>query len=129
MWIYVESDYATQGVKKPVINAYAGSSVKSVVERFANKLIEISNYRTVVVDKSSSITEAFVSSNKDAYNVSWIFQTGEAAVASNNATSINASDKVLLIIDSNYSISDVYNTSLFVNSSSVNESVGGVIIT
>ncbi|MBI2143988.1 RHS repeat protein [Candidatus Woesearchaeota archaeon] len=129
VWVYVEADYATQGIKKPAVNAYSGPIVKSIVERFANKLVEILNYKTIVEDKSGSITEAFVRSNRDSHNFSWTFQTGTGTFTGNNATSINYFENVVLIIESKYPDSSVYNTSLSINSSSLNESAKGVIIT
>jgi YD repeat-containing protein len=127
--VRVSADYGTQGVKKPVVHAYSGSFIQSVTERFTNKLVEILNFRTLVEDKSSSVTEALVESNKDSYDVSWTFQTGDGEVVSKQVTTIDASDDVLVIIESDYSDSNVYNTSLYVNSSSFNDSAKGVIIT
>jgi YD repeat-containing protein len=129
LWVFVESDNLTQGIKAPTVNAYNGSLASSRVERFANKLLGLANYRTIVESRNNSITEAFIMSNRNPQNISWTFNTGEKKVTNTQNISINAYENIVLIVVSNYSASSVYNTSLFVNSSMYDDSAKGVIIT
>lgn len=127
--VLIEANYSTQGTKRPVIKAYSGSHTNSLLERFAVKLVQIVSYQTIVEGTGSTITEAFVQSNNESRNISWSFNTGSQAISSINSSSLDAGEDVMLIIESSYSESNVYNTSLFVNSSSNNDSATGVIVT
>lgn len=128
IWIYAEANYA-QGIKKPTVNAHTGSIIKTVAERFASRLIEILNYNTIAEGTASTIIEALIRTNTGTYNVSWTFQTGEETATGSNFTAVNNSEDFVLIKESRYSNSSVYNTSLFINSSSINETARGIIIT
>jgi YD repeat-containing protein len=129
LWVFVESDNVTQGTKRPVVNAYNGSLINSVSERFLNKLLGILNYEVIIEARNSTFTEAFIKSNKDAYNISWALYTGEKKITNTQNLSVNALESVALIIETNYSVSDVFNASLYVNSTSFNDSAKGAIIT
>ena len=53
--VFIESDYASQGVKTPVIKAQNGTSTSSVLDRFTAKLIGILSYQSITETLASSI--------------------------------------------------------------------------
>lgn len=127
VWVFVNANYTAPGFKKPVANAYNGSFVSNVLDKFAVKFVEVSGFAVVVEGAASTVGEAFLRNNQGLRNLSWSFGTGERVV-NGTSLSVNESDSLFVIVETNYSNSDVYGVNVSVNTSSFNDTAKSLVI-
>lgn len=126
--VLVENNYTTQGTKKPTVNAYNNTFTDSFIDRFIVKMIEVLRHLVLYESQSSTITETDVMNNLNRDNISWTIDTGEQNITSSQVTTLNNSESVFIIIESNYTSSNVYVNKPTVNSSSYNDSSTSVAV-
>ena len=79
--------------------------------------------------QNSTISETDAINNLGQTNVSWTIDTGEQNISSTQGITLNNTEEVIIIIESNYTASNVYITKPTVNSSSYNDTSSSVSIT
>ncbi len=126
VFVLIENNYTTQGTKKPQITAYNNTFADSVMDRFLVKVIEILRHLVLYESRESTISEMDAINNLGQTNISWTVDTGEQNITSTQTTTLNNSEQVIVIIESNYTGSNVYVTRPTVNSSSYNDTTAGV---
>lgn len=128
VFILVENNYTTQGTKKLQITAYNNTFTDSFADRFFVKVIEILRHLVLKESQSSTVSEMDVINNLGRTNVSWIIDTGEQNISSTQPTTLNNTEQIIIIIESNYTAPNVYITKSTVDSSSYNDTSTGVVV-
>jgi hypothetical protein len=119
-------NYSSQGWQYPTINTEISSYVDAVKDQFDNRPVEITNLETLF-EGDNVVHEILVENHLGlSQSVSWRFDTGEENISSNSTVSVTES--VFIFIESNYSEKGVFDTAVFVNSSSFNDSEKGVVL-
>ena len=126
--VIIEHNY-TAGNKQPVINATISSYVDRFSDYFIVKPLRINNLLTLS-EGSRTVTELDVE-NTLANNqiLSWRLNTGISNLTSNKSITLNGSQNILVLIESNYTTSTIYRTVARVNNSLYNDNRTGVVLT
>ena len=126
--VFIEYNYTAQGNRQPEINATISTYVDRVREFFEIRPIKISSLLTLKENQSNSVSELVIKNNLNNSQItSWTFNTGAQNVS--NSTTLNASESILVYIASNYTISSIYKTTAYANSTTYNDTEYGVILT
>ena len=125
--IFIENNYTIQGNRQPEINATTSTYIDRIKEFFEIKPIKISGLLTLKENSTNSVSELTIKNNlNSSQTLSWRFDTGIQNIT--NSTSLNASESILVYIASNYSLSNIYQTTAYTNTSMYNDTENGVII-
>jgi len=126
VFVLIENNYTAQGTKKPQVTVYNNTFTDSFIDRFLVKVVEILRHLVLYENRSSTISEIDARNNLGQANISWSIDTGEQNLTSTQITTVNDSEQVIIIIESNYTDSNVYVTKPTVNSSSYNDTAAGI---
>jgi len=125
--VIIESNYTTQGWVKPNVDAKASSFTDVVRDLFENRPLGLARFEALALSSSKGVFELFARNDLGSLmNLSWRLNTGQVNVSSN--LSLNISDDVFVIVESNYTTAGVYKINASINSSSYNDSQGGVVV-
>jgi len=127
VFVLIENNYTTQGTKKPQITVYNNTFSDSLIDRFFVKVIEILRHLVLHENRSSTISEIDTRNNLGQANISWSIDTGEQNLTSMQTTVLNNSEQVIIIIENNYTGSNIYIIRPTVNSSSYNDTSTGIV--
>jgi len=126
--VFIEYNYSTQGNRQPEINVTTSTYVDRIREFFEIRPVKINSLLTLSENKSNSVSELVIKNNlNNSQSLNWKFDTGIQNIT--NSTSLNASESILVFIASNYTTSNIYKTTAFVNTSTYNDTEYGVILT
>ena len=78
--------------------------------------------------QSKTILEIDAANYLDQTNISWSIDTGQQNITSNNLTTLNNSETIIVVVETNYTSSAVYPSIARVNSSSYNDTATGVVV-
>jgi hypothetical protein len=126
--VFIETNYTTQGNRRPEINATTSTYVDRIREFFEIRPVKISSLLTLKENQSNSVSEFVVKNNLNITQpITWKFDTGIINIT--NSTSLNASESIFVYIASNYTSSKIYKTNTYINTTGYNDSETGIIIT
>jgi hypothetical protein len=126
--VLIEYNYTTQGNRQPEINVTTSTYVDRIREFFEIRPVKISSLLALSENKNNSISEIIIKNNLNAtQSLTWKFDTGIQNIT--NSTSLNASESFLVFIASNYTTSNIYRTTAYVNASTYNDTEYGIIMT
>ena len=120
-------NYTTQGNKSNTINAYSGSFLDSLVDRFVVKMVEITEHSTFSESQGSTIQLITAVNNIGQRAVSWLFKTDAQSISSNQDVTLNTTEPLFIVIETNYSSGGVYPTNVTVNSTGYNDTASGIV--
>ncbi len=124
----VQINYSSQGVKSPGLLAYNGTFNSSTSDRFAVKMVQILNNLVLKESKDSTIQIAEIINNMGSQVLSWLINSGQQTIYSTQNVSLNNSEQVFVIIETNYTASNVYLPNVTVNSTSYNDTRSGIVV-
>lgn len=128
LMVFVEDNSSVAGNNTALINATVSSYVDKITDIFQIKPLEIKSYQ-LNSTSGLSATFAFTVHNNLAsqQNFTWRIDTG---IANRTSTyiSLNNNTNQTFILAENYSVSNVYSTRLFVNSSLYHDNRSEVVI-
>ncbi|MBI2547051.1 MAG: hypothetical protein HYW23_01235 [Candidatus Aenigmarchaeota archaeon] len=127
LFILFENNYTTQGINKPQITAYNNSFISSFADRFVIKVIEILRHLVLYESQNNTISEIEPLNNMGQTNVSWSIDTGEENISSSQSATLNNSEGMIIIINNNYTTSNVHINKPTVNSSMYNDSSSSIV--
>lgn len=96
-------------------------------DRFVAKVIDI--LKLLVLFESQGITISLIDAinNWGQTNVSWSMDTSQGNITSSQSVTLNQSEEVFIIIESNYTTGGVYPTISTVNSSYYNDAATRIV--
>ena len=127
--VLVESNYTDQGSKYSRFIAYNGSSVDTYIGNFLVKMLDILRNIVLSENQNSTIVAVDIRNNVGQQLVSWLFNTGQQNISSNQTIQLNNTEQAIIIIESNYTNTSVNPTSFTINTSSYNDTSPGITIT
>jgi YD repeat-containing protein len=122
------ANYGTQGLKTPALWAYGSGFGGTYVDRFVEKLLEITSFMVGPASKGSTVFEIVAKNNIEPLNISWRLDTGEQNITSSQLTYLGTYEDVSIVVEANYTSAGIYPATAFVNSSSYNDTASGVAI-
>ena len=124
--VFIENNYTDQGRKIPKITAYNNSRLDSFVGNFLVKMVEITGNLVLAESQNSTVQFITAVNNIGQRLFSWTFNTTKESIPSTQDITLNNSEKVLIVIETNYSSRGVYPTNVTVNSTGYNDTASGV---
>lgn len=125
---YIENNYDS-GRRNLTILASGANSSDSLSGSFVIKIAEIISQIVLSENPSSAIVEVIAGNNAGQRLLSWIFNNGEEEINSDQATTLNGSENVLILIENSYDANGVYPINITINSTSYNDTLSGAAIT
>lgn len=119
--VLIVNNYTAQGINKPQITAYNNTFTTSFADRILVKVIEILRHLTLFENQNNTISEIVTINNLGLTNISWSIDTGEQNISSIQQTTLNNSESVFIIIQNNYTNSNIYVVKHTVNSTLYND--------
>jgi len=125
--VIVENNYTSQGWTKPNVDAKVSSFTDFVRDLFESRPLGLARFEALALSTTKGVFELVARNDLGSLlNLSWRLNTGSENVSSN--ISLNISDDVFVIIESNYTSTGVYKTQAVINSSSYNDTQSGVAV-
>lgn len=123
-----EENYVS-GRNTPLINMLSTNFTAQRRDGFRIIPIDLLDYQIVRQNRSSTVAGFIIRNNQlNQSNVSWRMLTGANTIAGINQTVLNASKKVYVFVETNYSNTGVYSTTGFANSTTTSDNSTGVAI-
>jgi len=125
--VIIENNYTSQGWVKPNVDAKASTVTDIIRDLFENRPLGLFRFEALALTSAKGVFEIVARNDiGNLMNLSWRLNTGRENVSSN--LSLNISDDVFIIVESNYTSTGVYKTNASINSTSYNDSQGGVVV-
>jgi hypothetical protein len=123
--VIIETNYTSDGLKEPAINAYSGNFSSSLLDRFAIHLLQMLDYQ-ILHAASNTISEIIARSNTANRTMSWRLDTENGVVNSSLPIYLNESQTVMVFIENQFTVGYVYFTNASINSSQYRDEAQGV---
>jgi len=127
--VIIAENYTAEGRKDEAVNVYSDSFLSTLEDWFNIYIVEMLDLQTLSESVSSTVSELVARSDSGKQTISWKLDTGEANITSIIPIHINESDRVIILVESNYTGSGVYLTNASINTSSSKDHKGGIAIT
>lgn len=92
-------------------------------------MVEITNNLVLSESQNSTVQFITVVNNIGQRALSWIFNTTFESIPSTQDTNLNTSEKVLIVIQTNYSSGGVFPTNIKINATGYNDTSPSISIT
>jgi len=125
--VFVQNAY-DGGVQEPIIRTASGNFTDGETTKFSITPIDLLQYQIMKQLQNSTVAEFTIRNNDNATNVSWSMNTGTTTVNATNGIALNRSQFVIVIAETNYTISGVYMTTGTANSSTNKDNATGVAV-
>jgi YD repeat-containing protein len=126
--LLIENNYTTQGLKTPKITAFNSSSSDFYIDRFIVKMVEVLRNLILTENQNSTINEITIRNNIGQRLISWLYNTTQQSINSNQSIQLNTSEEAIILIETNYSSSGIQPINISINSSSFNDTARGIAI-
>jgi hypothetical protein len=127
LFVIVENNYSSQGWTKPNVDAKASTVTDIIRDLFENRPLGLLRFEALALSSTKGVFELVArNDNGSLMNLSWRLNTGRENISSN--LSLNISDDVFIIVESNYPTAGVFKTNASINSSSYSDSQVGVVV-
>ncbi len=123
----VEVNYSAQGKRTPAVQAYNGTFNNSFADKFQVNMIEVLGGLVLKENKDSTVQVFEIVNNLGSQIFSWLFNTGQSNIHSTQTTSLNNSEKVFVIIETDYTTNAIYTPNITVNQTSYNDTFQTVV--
>ncbi len=117
----VEINYTKQGLRSSSVQAYNGTFNSNFTDRFSVNMIDVLSGIVLKENKDSTVQVFEVINNIGNQVMSWLLNTGQGNIHSTQNVSLNNSEQVIVIIETNYTTPEIYITNITVNTTSYND--------
>ena len=129
IFVFIEENYTASDDYSPSFIIFNGSINDSVTDRLTIKLLEIISNNALYQYVKNTTVEFVVKNNVQRQNLSWTLNTGERNITSTKNIDLNNSQQVFVFVNYNYTTSDGYIATAFVNSTLYNDTLSvGVVV-
>ena len=126
--VVIEEDFS-QGNKEVSIKVFNQTLQEdSLLEVFKVRQIAIESLQTLHESDKKAVISSFVKNNINPLNISWALNNSETLISSNQNLELNTSERVIVVIESNFTSSGIYPLTLMINSSTYNDNQTGVAV-